>query len=221
MKSPAKVSSIAALLFSLPLLFAGCRTAPPQKSGGVELFNGRNFSSWTFCMQNHADPMKTWSVENGVIHCIGRPHGYMRTNKRYHDYRLTVVWRFVKVAPRADNSGIFVHIQPPDKVFPECIECQGQFQHQGDFILSGGASADGYPAGNKAVFIHQHGPPNEKPVGEWNTNRIICRDHTVTLIVNGRKMNEITGCNLTSGCIGVQSEGGEIEVRKLFLEPLK
>jgi hypothetical protein len=34
-------------------------------------------------------------------------------------------------------------------------------------------------------------------------------------------MNEIMRCSASSGAVGIQSEGGEIEVRKMFLEPLK
>ena len=33
-------------------------------------------------------------------------------------------------------------------------------------------------------------------------------------------MNEATGCNVTAGAIALQSEGGEWELRKLWLEPL-
>jgi hypothetical protein len=34
-------------------------------------------------------------------------------------------------------------------------------------------------------------------------------------------MNQISGCSASSGEIGIQSEGGEVEVRKMFLEPLR
>jgi hypothetical protein len=34
-------------------------------------------------------------------------------------------------------------------------------------------------------------------------------------------MNQITGCTFTSGYIGIQAEGGDIEVRKLTLQPLE
>lgn len=172
-------------------------------------------------MMHNADPMKTWSAADGVIHCTGQPHGYIRTTKKFHDYKLTVIWRFVKVAPRADNTGVLVRMQLPDAVFPECVECQGQFQHQGDILLCHGASADGHPATGKTILLHQIGPPNEKPAGEWNTDQIICRGGTIKLFVNGKKMNEITGCNLTSGYVGIQSEGGEIEIRKMSLKSLK
>jgi hypothetical protein len=33
-------------------------------------------------------------------------------------------------------------------------------------------------------------------------------------------MNHLTGCNDSSGYIAIQSEGGDIEVRKLSLTPL-
>jgi hypothetical protein len=222
MKSIARIFLTATSLFLLPLIFTGCQTSSAQKSGGVELFNGQDFSGWTFCMKTNADPMKTWSVTNGVIHCTGKPLGYVRTKKTFHDYKLTVEWRFVKIAPHADNSGIFVHIQPPDKVFPQCIECQGQFQHQGDILLEGGTSADAHSAnGKKTTFLPQNGPPNENPAGEWNTNCVVCDGNAIELIVNGKTMNKITGCSLSSGFIGIQSEGGEIEIRKIYLEPLK
>ncbi len=202
-------------------LSAGCKTATSPSSAGRELFNGRDFSGWTFCMKGGADPRQTWSVRDGVIHCTGRPPGYLRTTERFANYRLTVVWRFVRVAPHADNSGVLIHIQPPDVVFPECVECQGQFQHQGDILLCGGASAAGHPATGKTLVLPQNGPPNENPVGDWNTDEIVCRGGTVQLFVNGKKMNEIDGGNLTSGYIGIQSEGGEIEVRQVRLQPLR
>src|SRR5580692_11190598 len=117
MKTIASIASAAFLLVVIAV-FAGCKTASPEKANVVELFNGKNFDGWTFCMKTNADPMLTWSVRDGLIHCTGQPYGYARTEQVYRDYKLTVVWRFVKVAPHADNSGIFVHIQSPDAVWP-------------------------------------------------------------------------------------------------------
>ena len=44
--------------------------------------------------------------------------------------------------------------------------------------------------------------------------------NTVETVVNGKSMNKITGCDVFAGGIGLQSEGAEIEVRKVFLDPL-
>ena len=65
------------------------------------------------------------------------------------------------------------------------------------------------------------GDSNEKSVGEWNTNVTVCAGNDVKAFINGKFMNEITECTITSGFIGIQSEGGEIEIRKVYLEPLK
>jgi hypothetical protein len=216
-KTAIKSSAVIAIAI---LCFAGCKTTP-QKTAGTELFNGKNFDGWTFCMKNDADPAKTWSVSDGVMHCTGKPNGYARTTQSYQNYKLTCIWRFVKVAPHADNSGIFVHIQPGDKVWPKCIECQGLYQHQGDIYLQPGFGADGHPASSKAALIPQMGSPNENSPGEWGTNTIICTGDNLSLFVNDKLMNQITGCTFTSGYIGIQAEGGDIEVRKLTLQPLE
>lgn len=203
------------------LTIAGCKTATPQKANSIELFNGTNLDGWTFCMRGNTDPAQTWSVSNGVMHCTGQPYGYARTTQMYHDYKLTCIWRFIKVAPHANNSGIFIHTVLPDVVWPKCIECQGLYQHQGDLMLHAGVGADGYPAGSKTINVPQDGPQNENPAGQWDTNTIVCQGSSLELYVNGKELNHITGCNLNSGYIGIQSEGGDIEVRKLTLQPLE
>ena len=113
---------------------------PPQaREHSVALFNGKDFSGFTFCMKGNADPLQTWNVTNGVIHCTGQPIGYLRTTQTYSNYFLTVEWRFLKVTPKADNTGILVHIQSPDQVWPQCIQVQGKHTRQGDLFLMEGA----------------------------------------------------------------------------------
>ena len=124
----------AAVLFCLAFAFvenglaqrAGSSDGPAITIKADQLFNGTNFDGWTFCTKNNADPAKTWSVTNGVIHCNGSAIGYLRTKQSYSNYVVTVVWRFIKVAPTADNTGVLVQIQPPDKVWPKCIQNQGK-----------------------------------------------------------------------------------------------
>jgi hypothetical protein len=185
----------------------------------MDLFNGKDFSGWTFCLRSNAPPADTFGVSNGLMHCTGQPFGYARTDKSFRDYKLTVEWRFVKIAPRADNSGVFVHVQEPDKVWPRCIENQGQYHHQGDFIFMGGAMFKG-TNGLKQGSLKMKAPQNEKAAGEWNTYEVICRGDTVRNYVNGRLMNQVEGCNPSSGAIAMQSEGGEWELRKIYVEPL-
>ena len=186
----------------------------------IDLFNGRDFTNWTFTMRGDTPATETWTVTNGVIHCTGQPYGYARTISPYRDYKLTVEWRFVKIAPKADNSGIFVHINSPDKIWPACVEVQGAHGKHGDLRMNGGATAKGHETAETKNADAQ-ASSNEKPAGEWNTFEVECSGDAIKLWTNGKLMNQITGCSASSGAIGIQSEGGEIEVRKMFLEPLK
>ncbi len=205
------------------LAFAGTVAAQEivMPTNQIELFNGKDFSGWTFCMKDGADPGRTWSVTNGVIHCTGTPSGYVRTKQSYSNYVLTVVWRFVKITPKADNTGVLVHLQLPDKVWPMCIQNQGKSGRQGDLFLMEGAEAKEHQGMNKNTPVPMRGPPNENPIGEWNTNVTVCAGNDVKAVINGKLMNEITGCTVWSGFIGIQSEGGDIEIRNIFLEPLE
>ena len=213
----------AAVLVCLAFAFAG--TAGAQEAitptNHLELFDGRDFSGWTFCMRSNANPALAWTVTNGVIHCTGKPNGYLRTKQSYRDYTLTVEWRFVKIAPKADNTGVLVHMQLPDKVWPMCIQNQGKHNNQGDLIYMAGAESKEHKGMDANTPVPKQWPSNEKPVGEWNTILTVCPTNDVKAYVNGRFMNEGTECTLSSGFIGFQSEGGEFEIRKVFLEPLK
>jgi hypothetical protein len=193
--------------------------APIAPAGRMDLFNGKDFSGWTFCLRSNAPPADTFTVSNGLMHCTGQPFGYVRTDQSFRDYKLTVEWRFVKIAPRADNSGVFVHVHPPDQVWPHCIENQGQYHHEGDFIFMGGATFTG-TNGPKQGMIKMKGQLNENATGEWNIYEVVCRGDTVKNYVNGRLMNEVEGCSASSGAIAMQSEGGEWELRNICVEPL-
>jgi hypothetical protein len=189
----------------------------------IELFNGTNFDGLTFCVKNAADPMQTWSVTNGLIHCTGAPIGYLRTKQSYSNYVVTVEWRFVKVEPKKGNTGVLVLMQLPDKVWPMCIQNQGQSGRQGDLFVMADAEckehlALGKDANTPVAFA---GASNENPVGEWNTNVTVCTGNNVEAIINGKSLNKISECTISSGFVGIQSEGADFEIRKMYLEPLK
>jgi len=198
-------------------------SAPPRpaRENQVALFNGRDFTGFTFCMAKGADPLGTWSVTNGVIHCTGKPIGYLRTTQSYSNYFLTVEWRFRKIAPQADNTGILVHMQLPDQLWPQCVQVQGKHDHQGDLFLMAGAESKEHKGLDKNTPLPLQGSSREKPIGEWNTAETICIHNKVESFINGYFVNETTECTLNDGFIGIQSEGGDIEIRTISFCPLK
>jgi hypothetical protein len=194
---------------------------PDKREMSVVLFNQKDFTGWTFVTKDNSDPLKTWSITNGVIHCTGKPTGYLRTTQVYSNYFLTVEWRFVKVAPKADNTGILVHIQSPDKVWPQCVQVQGKHDHQGDLFVMAGAECKEHKGKDANTPVPLRGDSVEAPIGEWNKSETICIRDKVESFINNKFVNEITECTVNSGYIGIQSEGGEIEIRSIVYTPLK
>jgi len=195
---------------------------PPQsREPEIALFNGKDFSGLTFCMRDNSDPQQTWSITNGVIHCTGKSIGYMRTTQIYSNYFLTVEFRFRKIAPKADNTGILVDMQPPDKVWPQCVQVQGKHDHLGDLFLMEGAESKEHKGMDKNTPIPIRGQSRENPVGEWNKCETICINNKVISFINGYFVNETTECTLNGGYIGIQSEGADMEIRSMYFCSLK
>jgi Domain of Unknown Function (DUF1080) len=184
----------------------------------IELFDGQGFTGWKLVSGDAQAPAPAiWSVNDGVIVCQGKPNGYARTVQTYRDYQLHVEWRF-PAGP--GNSGIFLHVTGPDKVWPICLEVQLLSDKAGDIRCNGGSRvAELTEASPKAVPHRQ--PSSEKPVGEWNSCDLVCRGNRVTVRVNGVLQNEVTGASVTAGAIGLQAEGKPVEFRNLYIEPLQ
>ena len=187
------------------------------------LWNRKDFTGWKlFVSDTDVDAATVWTVKDGVIHCKGRPDGYMRTEADYSDYRLHVEWRWVEEQPT--NSGVLLHISGPDKVWPRCIESQLKAGNAGDLVLIGGT---GIRVGGKFVqdvskpyvVVGKRQESSEKPPGQWNAYDIICEGDSIRCYVNGVLQNEGTNASRTSGKIGLQSEGSPIEFRNVYIEP--
>ena len=202
------------------LLVIGCSTS--TKSSHTELFNGRDFTGWTFVLADSSVNAKdVWHVESGVIYCQGVPNGYMRTVEAYSNYHLHVEWRW---AENPTNSGVFLHCQLPDQVWPNAFECQLMADHAGDFVLIGAGSVTvgdtTYAITEGFEIIDKQHESSEKPVGEWNAYDITSEGSTIVAKVNGVIQNIGTDTALKSGFIALQSEGSPIEFRNVWIEPV-
>lgn len=183
----------------------------------ISLFNGANLDNWAFCLRDESvDPSTVFAVKEGVIHITGDPFGYMRTEDTYSDYTLNLEWRWPS---EPTNSGVFIHTQQPDAIWPTCIECQLMSGNAGDFVCMG--SADMEERTDKAArFVRKLADSSEKPAGEWNTMVVVCRGNTIEVSVNGVLQNKGTGVTPTEGHICLQSEGKAIEFRNVYLTKL-
>jgi hypothetical protein len=184
----------------------------------IGIFNGKDLNNWVFILKDPAvDPSKVFTVQNGIIHITGNPFGYMRTKKAYSEYKLHAEWRWPL---EATNSGIFIHAQLPDTIWPRCFECQLAAGNAGDFICANGSDMNERIDKTKRS-VRKMNPSNEKPVGEWNVMEVVCKANTIEVYINGVLQNKATGVSASEGFIGLQSEGKDIEFRNLSLTKLK
>ena len=193
--------------------------APAAESQAkVMLFNGKDLSGWYRFLDGDANPdqTNTWTVSDGIVHCSGKPAGYIRTTTQYSHYKLSFEYRF---AGESGNGGVLLHIQLPDQVWPKSIESQILDQHAGDyFVIAGSEFKEHTTPDDRRVPKGQ--PSSEKPLGEWNTYEIVCDKNTITAIINGVVQNRATETNIAKGYIGLQSEGVPLDFRNIVLEPL-
>lgn len=181
------------------------------------IFNGKDLTGLKVHFKDadkDADPAKTFSVKEGALIVSGKPTCYIYTEKSYKDYVLTYDWRFPEGSSPDSNSGCLVHITPPHKVMPKCVEPQGRYKDHGKLFFLG-------VKGQDAKFDEAAHKKALKPMGQWSTTEVTCKaDGTVSVKLNGVQVAS-GKTELTSGPIGFQSEGFEIHFRNIKIKEMK
>jgi 3-keto-disaccharide hydrolase len=195
-------------------------TARLQTGPEIQLFDGHSLAGWTgFC----ADGTKTeavWSVRDGILVDRGSPVGYLRTEKEFTDYLLTVEWRFPP-GGKPGNGGVLLRQVGPDKVWPKSIESQLQDQEAGDIwnIDEVAMHVDrDRTQGRRTIKLQ---PSSELPQGQWNRYEILLHGGFLRLTVNGVIQNEASECAVVPGHICLQAEGSAMEFRRITLREIR
>ena len=210
-----------ALLLVLSLVVFSCST---EKK--IELFNGQDLDNWNIIVDSEdGEPKDLFYVEDGLMNTIGDPFGYIQTKESYNNYKLHLEWRWTE---EPSNSGVLLNVQGPELIFPHCVEAQLMHGKAGDFVLMGKGAAITVKDSTYLVTseerrylaIPKFEDSSENPTGEWNSYDITSKDGTLELYVNGVLQNKGTGMTLTEGNIALQSEGGPMQFRNIYLQPL-
>lgn len=210
-----------ALLLVLSLVVLSCST---EKK--IELFNGQDLDNWKIVVGSEdGEPKDLFYVEDGLMNTIGDPFGYIQTRESYSNFKLHLEWRWTE---EPSNSGVLLNVQGPELIFPHCVEAQLMHGKAGDFVLMGkGASITVKDSTylvtseeRRYLAIPKFEESSEKPAGEWNSYDITSKDGNLELHVNGVLQNKGSGMTLTEGNIALQSEGGPMQFRNIYLLPL-
>jgi hypothetical protein len=212
-----------AVLCAVSLLAIGS-VGLAQEEDLKPLFNGKDLEGW---VPVNTAP-STWSVEDGMLVCSGKPIGELRTEKMYQNFILELEWRHMK--PRG-NAGVFVwadDITAKGVPFHRSIEVQvlendyGNSESHtthGDIFPIHGATMtpiNGRGNGSRA-FPTEH---RSKPSPEWNHYRIECQDGNISLAVNGKVVTQGKDASPRKGYICLESEGGVVHYRNLKIKQL-
>jgi len=209
-------------LFSL-LLVVIFITGFAQKTKTVRTDGHRSFfyqpdeKNWVYVLKDkNIDVSQVFKMDYGVLRISGESSGYLRTKSIYSNYELNLEWRWTN---SLGNSGVLVHIQPKDTIWPVCYQVQQKADAAGDIICMNGLWAKECTDSVKFT-IKKLQASNEKPLGEWNTMKVICKNNTLKVWINGVLQNNITGLTASNGFIGFQNEGKPLEFRNLMIKSI-
>jgi hypothetical protein len=205
----------ALLLMVLPLQAADEEFRP--------LWNGKDLTGW----QRVNTDESTWTIQDGMLICTGKPIGELRTDRMYQNFILEVEWRHMK--PKG-NAGIFVwadDITARGVPFHRSIEVQvlenaygntnSHTTHGDIFPIHGATMTPINGRGGSRAF------PTESrslPSPEWNHYRIVCNDGEISLAVNGKVVTRGKDCSPRKGYICIESEGGIVHYRNMRIREL-
>ena len=190
-------------------IFVSC-----EREKTTVLFNGKDLSGWKAVLKSAEGETfdgETFSVRDSVLHVTGKPFGYLRTEKKYSDYRLHLEWRWA--GAEAVDGGVFNRLQDGDKVWPLGVQLQMTPKDMG--VLMGGIKIEGLegPFYKKDRVVEESA---ELPVGEWNEMEFLCKGGSIKVWLNGILVNEAV-CDALDGYIAIQSEGGPMDFRNIYL----
>lgn len=172
-------------------------------------------NSYLVTKDKNVNDGQVYSIKDGVLIYNSQEQSYLRTKVEFANYKLHVEWRWM-TADEKGNSGILIHIQKPDSVWPKCMQVQLKKDNAGDLLAMSGAECDQTIGKSKDTGV-KFSPSNEKPGIEWNNCDIICKDDSVTVYVNGLLQNIGTNMNIKKGAAALQLEGRPIMFRNVFL----
>jgi len=230
-----RTSLLSAFILSVSASLISAQVSPPE--GFTALFNGKDLTGWWGLSTENpakwmalpsenfekkkkksiADINQHWSVEGDELVNDGKGL-FLTTDKNYGDFELRLDYKTVAKA----DSGIYLRGLPQVQIWDSTKE-GGKWKHGAD-KGSGGLwnNKKGAPGKDPLVLA-------DKPFGEWNSVRIIMVGDKVTVFLNEKLVVDHArlenyfdrkGKTPESGPIQLQTHGGEIRWRNVFLREI-
>lgn len=174
-----KFNALSVLLLSVMLPLANA--SDDSTEGWTILFDGKNTDQW---QDYKGGPVgKAWKIEDGTLTMAEKGGGNVATKEMYSDFDFRFEW---KISPGGNSGIIFLSRKGDGAPYMSGPEYQ---------ILDDSKHRDGgnpkTSAGSLYALIAAQGK-TLKPVGDWNTGRIVKDGDNLQHWVNGKKVVETT-----------------------------
>lgn len=157
------------------------RSDREPKGEWISLFDGKTLSGWH--LFNKTSEIKSWKVEHGALVCLGAKgpsgSGDIVSDRSFENFELKWDWKVDK----GSNSGVFYHVVESPK-YKRAIETAPEYQIIDDVSFPAKLE-DSQKAGADYGMYTPNSNKILKPVGEWNTARIIFKNGRVEHWLNG------------------------------------
>jgi hypothetical protein len=211
------------LIWFVPHLVAQDNQAIDGGEQFTPMFSADSLQGWV----RTNTPEETWSFQDGMLVCSGKPIGEIRTEKMYQNFVMELEWRHMVPG---GNAGIFVwadDITSRGVPFHRGIEVQvlenayGNNQshttHGDIFPIHGATMTPINGRGGSRAFPTEN---RSNPSPEWNHYRIECIDGSISLAVNGKVVTRGQDCVPRKGYLCLESEGGVVHYRNVRIREL-
>ncbi|MDQ8187440.1 DUF1080 domain-containing protein [Pelagicoccus sp. SDUM812002] len=197
--------------------------APKKKRSLTDLFENGDFSAWT---KTGGGPVSdAWTIENAIVQRGGIRPGGINTKAEFEDFELRFDWKISE----GGNSGV-------------------KYRAQGNLgleyqILDDQKHSDGkLPSHRSGSLYDLFAAPDDKPikpVGQWNSGRIVAKGNHIEHWLNGTKILDIKigseewrsafsaskyaeheGFGSGSGAIHLQDHGDKVWYRNVQIRKL-
>jgi hypothetical protein len=190
--------------------------------GFTSLFNGQDLTGW-----KATGKMDQWTAEPGLIVCKGGGGGWLLTEKEFTNFEFLCEYKW---AVEGGNSG--VALRTPSRGDPAYVGMEIQLIDDENWAKVHKFELKDY---QHTGSIYDVQPPKlqaNKPIGEWNTIRIVANGRKVTVVLNDKelvnanlddyktKYEKHPGLTRQKGQLGFQSHDGRVEFRSIYIKEL-
>ena len=152
----------------------------------IELFDGKSLAGWHG--YNKTGEVSNWTVEDGALVCLGAAKdahgGDIVTDQKFDNFELTWDWKVDK----GSNSGVMYHVVEDPK-YKAPYETGPEYQIIDDIGFPEKLE-DWQQAGANYGMQVANEKKKLKPVGEWNSSKIVYNEGHVEHWLNGEKIVE-------------------------------